>query len=325
MDQLKVLWQKYLRGELSGEETRQLLEAMEKEENRLLFSLLMKEEWEASEIQEKTVSDRKLLNKIRKGLGMKQQSAPPSRRTFIYTAAACLLLLLGGWWAFVQKDFIRLEVAAGQPASAFTLPDGSVIWLNSATVLEYRKDFTEARDIRLDGEAYFNVSPDSNHPFSVQFRNNKLVVTGTRFVIKSYAGEELSQVNVEEGSVKVYHDSGTTDLLRNNSLIIDENKDTATFHVSDFAGADSWKDGLLSFRNSSLDETLNTLERYYGIHIDTGTLSGTAATKHITATYPAGTSLKEVMNGLSDLLDLHYEFTGPGTLKIYETQDMEHP
>ncbi|MGS2764510.1 FecR family protein [Sinomicrobium sp. M5D2P9] len=326
MDRLNVLWQKYLRNELSGEETRQLLEAMEKGENQLFFSRLMEKEWDAAEKENTATPETELLQKIKAELGIKQRRRP----LFPYAAvAACLLLLFGltAWWGTSEflgnEDFIRLEVAAGQPAEAFTLPDSSVVWLNSATVLEYRKDFTDARDIKLEGEAYFKVSPDRTNPFRVKFRDNQLLVTGTRFVIKAYTNEILSRVDVEEGSVRVYHDSDSTGLQKNNSLVIDEYNHTAIFRLSDFTGANAWKDGLLSFNNISLGESLNTLERYFDIDIDTGTLSGTTMKKHITATYPAGTPLEEVMEGLRHLLDIHYEFTGSGTLKVNEIRETD--
>ncbi|MGS2739377.1 FecR family protein [Sinomicrobium sp. M5D2P17] len=331
MDRLNILWQKYLRNELSREETRQLLKAMEKEANRLLFSRLMEKEWDAAEKENITSSDHKLMQKIRIELGMKQNRPSVRRRLFLYTSAACFILLfgLGVWWIAPQffggRDFIRVEVAAGQPAEAFTLPDNSVVWLNSATVLEYRKNFKEGRDIKLEGEAYFEVSPDRTHPFRVNFRDNELLVTGTRFVVKAYTNEELSRVDVEEGSVKVYHDSDSTALQRNNSLVIDEYDNTATFSRSDFTGANSWKDGLLSFNNIPLDETLNALERYFNVYIDTDALSGTTVKKHITAAYPLGTSLKEVMEGLQHLLDIHYEFKDSGTLKVYESPETKLP
>ncbi len=323
MDRLNELWQKYLRNELSGPETRQLLEAMENKANRKLFSRLMEKEWNAAGKEEITASDHKLIQKIRTDLEIKQKK-PSVRRLFLYASAACLLVLLGlgTWWAvpqfFKAGDFIKLEVAAGQPAEAFTLPDSSVVWLNSATVLEYRRDFKESRDIKLKGEAYFKVSPDRMHPFRVKFRDNELLVTGTRFVVKAYANEGLSRVDVEEGSVRVYHDTDSTGLQRNNSLVIDEHTNMATFSRSDFTGANSWKDGLLSFNNITLGETLNVLERYFDVSIDTSALSGATVKKHITATYPAGTSLKEVMDGLYHLLDIRCEFKDPGTLKIYD-------
>lgn len=330
MEKLHTLWQKYLEGTLTPEETSQLLDALEQKENHLMFTQWMEKEWDASEnTAPKTPENRKRLEKIRKELGMGQSR--PIGKLFRYTAAACILALIGlGIWKMTKStsagnDFIRLEVAAGEPAKAFLLPDSSSVWLNSATVLQYSGDFTNNREIRLQGEAYFEVTKDRNHPFRVTFRDNRLVVTGTRFLVKSYAGEDISRIGVKEGSVRVYHNSDSTSLKRNNSLFIDELGDTAVFETTNLADIDAWREGVLNFNNIPLGEALNTLERYYGIHINVGTLSGTTIEKHITATYPPGTSLGEVMEGLRHLLDFRYEFTGSDMLKVYETQETVTP
>ncbi|HQS52026.1 MAG TPA: FecR family protein, partial [Daejeonella sp.] len=84
------------------------------------------------------------------------------------------------------------------------LPDGSKVWLNSASTLSYPTTFAgNERKVQLKGEAYFEISPNKNIPFRVQSGNQIVEVLGTHFNINSYDDEDYVKTTLLEGSVKV--------------------------------------------------------------------------------------------------------------------------
>lgn len=126
--------------------------------------------------------------------------------------AAVLLLLLGigygiGSWrehsvsdVIVQNQLITAKGSKGR----FTLPDGSVVWLNSETKLTYPNQFTgNRRFVSLEGEAYFEVAKDAKKPFVVQAGEIDVEVLGTCFDLDSYSSGEFVETALLNGSVKI--------------------------------------------------------------------------------------------------------------------------
>lgn len=126
--------------------------------------------------------------------------------------AAVLLLLLGigygiGSWrensvqdVIIQNQLITAKGSKGR----FTLPDGSVVWLNSETKLTYPSQFaSDKRLVTLEGEAYFEIEKDMKKPFIVQAGEIDVEVLGTCFNVDSYSYTEFVQTALLNGSVKI--------------------------------------------------------------------------------------------------------------------------
>jgi transmembrane sensor len=101
-----------------------------------------------------------------------------------------------------------------------SLPDGSVITLNKQTKLNYPEKFTGAeRRVRMEeGEAFFNVAPDKQHPFVIDVQQVQVVVVGTSFNVKSEKNKTI--VVVETGVVKVTTGGVTTELQADEQLTV---------------------------------------------------------------------------------------------------------
>lgn len=87
------------------------------------------------------------------------------------------------------------------------LPDGSTVWLNAASSIQYSLNIGTAkqRRVKLDGEAYFEVAKNAAHPFIVETDKQAVEVLGTHFNINSYRDERLTKTTLLEGSVRVSH------------------------------------------------------------------------------------------------------------------------
>jgi len=119
-------------------------------------------------------------------------------------AAALVLLLTGSLTAyyFLSLRTNTIVLASGNKVRVDTLPDGSVITLNKNSRLTYNKDFNRSgRQVTLEGEGFFNVTPNKQKPFDIAANEVNIHVVGTSFNVKS--STQQTEVIVETGVVRV--------------------------------------------------------------------------------------------------------------------------
>ena len=88
--------------------------------------------------------------------------------------------------------------------SKILLPDGSQVWINSGSKLTYENSFKgDTREVQLDGEAYFDVVKDAEHPFIVHTSGIDIKVLGTAFNVKAYKVEPVIEATLIHGSIEV--------------------------------------------------------------------------------------------------------------------------
>ena len=132
--------------------------------------------------------------------------------------AAVLLVLTGTvmlWYFQSSNQVIR---NTGQYAKSLFLPDGTHVDLGPGAKLTLGKDFSDSvREIKLSGEAHFDVAPDPGHPFIVIAGPARIKVTGTRFVVNASPKNEEVEVTVKSGIVLFYN----SDTMNKNSFRMD--------------------------------------------------------------------------------------------------------
>lgn len=153
--------------------------------------------------------------------------------------------------------------------STITLADGTKVWLNSGSVLEFPSQFVNnKREIKLkSGEIYLEVSPDKNKPFNVITSDLNVRVYGTKFNISNYNDAPHSVVLIE-GSVSVQTNESKEVILNPNELVkLSEN---GSFEKTKVDGNEyiSWKDGYLTLNKTPMSEILNQISRYYNLSFD---------------------------------------------------------
>ncbi|AZA84517.1 FecR family protein [Chryseobacterium lactis] len=145
-----------------------------------------------------------------------------------------------------------------------TLADGSKVWLNSNSSLEYPVKFSNNnREVRLNGEAYFEVHHDPKHPFLVNTTLQEVKVLGTTFNIRAY--EDKQYTTLVQGSVEIKSNGSTfTRKLKPNEQAIIDHYSLSIKNVDalDFIG---WKEGLINSGNISLVELSKEVERWYDV------------------------------------------------------------
>ncbi len=158
-------------------------------------------------------------------------------KRWLQIAAAILVLFAGGWWAsiYFNTNANRMELVQTQEAvTADTLPDGSIVTLNKHSSIEYKEKFTRGntRAVKLQGEAFFNVTANKEKPFVITVNDVEVKVVGTSFNIKTMNGQ--TEVIVKTGIVEVTRKGKTIRLLPNEKTVTPAG-DTALFktQVSD--------------------------------------------------------------------------------------------
>ena len=153
------------------------------------------------------------------------------------------------------------------------LSDGTKVWLNAATVLQFPTSFrgrTHRRVKLISGEAYFEVSKDKAHPFIVSTGNQNVTVLGTTFDVKAYS--QIIRTTLLEGSVQLNLSNSKRNPNTRLQLKPGEQSTNDGQHIAkrlvDTDLEVAWKNGKIKFRDASLQSILAEAERWYNIDIE---------------------------------------------------------
>lgn len=147
-----------------------------------------------------------------------------------------------------------------------TLSDGTAVWLNAESRLSFPEAFLgDTREVRLEGEAYFQVARDENRPFIVQAADQEIRVLGTQFNVLAYADEPQQQTTLISGKVEVAH-QGKRYTLKPGEQARTQGSDFTLKEVNTSAYT-GWKEDLFVFEQASLQTILRRFARWYSIDI----------------------------------------------------------
>lgn len=201
----------------------------------------------------------------------------PIRRIFWYaaSAAAVILMLIGAnylgrknTYNNISNRMAAMEVPAGQRIK-MTLEDGTVVWLNAGSKLEYPVVFAkQARRVKVSGEAMFEVVHNSEQPFIVETFASEIEVLGTRFnVIAEEKFDRFSTI-LMEGKVKVSNvrNPGEAIYMKPNEVVNLVNGHLEMEPLTDRTAL-CWTEGLISIKRMPFDELMAKFERAYAVKI----------------------------------------------------------
>ncbi|NLR65904.1 DUF4974 domain-containing protein [Chitinophaga varians] len=187
---------------------------------------------------------------------------------------------------------------------SLVLPDGSRVWLNAASSLQYPTTFTgPTRQVTLNGEAYFEIQPNAAQPFFVTTGETAVAVLGTSFNIMAYNNENNIKTTLLQGSVKVSRQSAHHLLKPGQQSLINEN---GTMEIIDHADTDlavAWKNGLISFRSADIRTIMRQVERWYNIEV---VFKGEVPTRTFTGDIPRTADLSALLR-LLEISKIHFK------------------
>lgn len=200
---------KYLLGEASPEERRQVEAWAAASEGNKKYLEQLRYVWVESKKLEavSTVDENAAWQKFKQKIAAQPaapKTIPLGRSTNWMRVAAALIMMIGGsymaYFYLYSGRIITLE--SDGTVLAQTLPDGTTVTLNKHASISYPKNFTgDSREVTLQGEAFFNVTPDKSKPFIIHANEADVRVVGTSFNVKSSSNE--TEVIVETGVVQV--------------------------------------------------------------------------------------------------------------------------
>ncbi|MFT3934476.1 MAG: FecR domain-containing protein [Chitinophagaceae bacterium] len=217
--------------------------------------------------------------------------------------------------------------------SKIELPDGTQVWLNADSKLEYSGDFSgKLREVKLSGEAYFDVVKDKSRPFIIHTIAAQVKVLGTAFNVRSYAADKTTETSLIRGSVEVTL-NGQPDkkviLKPNEKVIISHEgvflKDSTVGNKNKVSDDDRpasmtvqnvhldkkdkevyetmWVKNKLAFDETPFDNMIAEIERWYNVSIQVKNKNLSANTYTVTF---ENKTLDEVLEGLQ--FSAHFQY-----------------
>ena len=222
----------------------------------------------------KKFSDEQAWEKVESRIHNHSSSKPSKIRKLVshplYRIAAAVLfaalLLVSGYEVFYKStgSYAMLEITStGKVLKPFTLPDGTVVSLNSNTSLKYPKTFAgKIREVSIEGEAFFEVKPDKSKPFIIHAGKAQIKVLGTSFNVCAYPDKKMVEVIVETGKVQVLNKTPEP-VSANELILVRGDKGTLVYSSNSLQKTTNqnpnflaWKTRFLTFKAASLGEVV---------------------------------------------------------------------
>jgi len=207
-----------------------------------------------------------------------RDKAGKSRRWAWGMAAAAFAAIcsLAGIGYHLMKVGDRQEIVRSASSEtgkrSFTLPDGSVVWLNTNSTLTYGNRFIDkgCRNVRLEGEGFFEVARDEDHPFVVKMDDMELKVLGTTFDAMSKRQFGSSEVVLKTGKLQI------SSIGKSGSVVLSPGEKCRRDHATgnlivEKVPADNyctWMREEIVFRNAPLENIVTSLEHWYNVRIE---------------------------------------------------------
>ena len=169
----------------------------------------------------------------------------------------------------VSDNAIRQNIVSIPRGNVYKiiLNDGTEVWLNASSRLFFPTRFTgTCRSVKLEGEAYFKVAPDKEHPFIIQTEKMSTEVLGTEFNVKAYPGSD-AHVTLVNGSVKVHLPQLKEDVVLRPGDDIACAADSYLVQQVDISYYTQWMEGYFYYDDVPLTDILKDLGRWYNVTI----------------------------------------------------------
>lgn len=277
---------KFLNRTANEEETRQVLDWLEKAEARKDLDEILKNEWDNPSLYTEDLTDYpKLLHLIHKRISISKEDNKPEpifSWPKVFRMAASLVLLVSSIY-FVKKGvefenqipvpvlsdkMIQRQTAIGEKLT-LTLPDGTSIVLNANSTIIFSSSYGKKnRIVELEGEGYFQIAKDSLRPFELETQGIRTRALGTEF--NAYSREGLCAIALTEGKVAIKSTRKTLQLKPGQMIVLDERDSLLNIRVENFDHEKvvGWKEGIINLDRVPLGSILNDLAKWYRVKID---------------------------------------------------------
>ncbi len=278
------LLHKFYKDSITDQELKELFFWLNSEQGSQEYEKLSNKKWLFGEF--KTVEDidsNALFSRIE--TKMKEKHHIGRKHYLIRIRNAAAIFILGLMFPVVyyfvlnpketsQVVYLK-ESISNEKVKKMILPDSTAVWLMSGSTISYPSDFTgnKTRNVRISGEAFFDVAKDPVHPFILNIGEIGLKVMGTSFNVMNYGDENQIQVVLKSGKVDLFKGKYSPDnkfVHLTPGELGTYKKDNPKFLISnvDVAKYTSWTEGILLFHDDPLADVLKKIGRWYNIDIE---------------------------------------------------------
>lgn len=187
--------------------------------------------------------------------------------------ASVLLLMLFSFTGFITNQWYNTNTIAQTYSSLngkskVTLPDGSDVWLNAESTIEYSASaWGRTRNVNLTGEAYFDIKKDPDRPFIVKSHGVAVKVYGTTFNVEARDSKNDINVSLLSGSVSVETGNVSEQIIPGETAVCTRNTGEIIIEKSDVEFAAMWAKESVRFERKSIKELTKYLSKWYGVKI----------------------------------------------------------
>ncbi len=323
-ERLDILITQSLSGVISAEDQLELDSILESSSSVNDYYLQALQIWENSQLANfrrieavKKEDFQKVLARITTQPKQKKSTSRLSVFTWSRQIAAILTIVVLGTSAYILywnvPGFGRwTALKASQKIESVELPDGSWVSLNKNSQVVFLNSFTEksTRQIKLKGEAFFEVTPNVNKPFIVQTQKIIVQVLGTKFNVNENSNKVL--VSVSEGHVSMSDKIGHKVMLSKDETGSYQNGNLKK--ITSNTNFLFWKTGDLTFQNNNLQEVAASLNDYFP-EINSVKIETSASAIRITTRFK-NAKLNEIFEELSIQFHKKFELKKDGTLIV---------
>ncbi len=320
-ERLYLLLDRYLAGEASAAEAQAVRDWLAEDPAPEHAALL-----EDLRLIRRVAADRVPDTSVEGAWAKASKSLRPSRRFLmaVIAAAAVVVAVVGGWAVLGRAPAWREVSTAVGHRTVVRLRDGTQITLAPKSRLRYTADYGKAqRDVYLDGEAYFQVTLDTRHPFRVHTARSITEDLGTAFVVRAYVEQPTTEVIVAEGRVALWRaDTSRTSAEARPGLVLaardlgrlDADGGVTLRRGIDVARQLAWTSGVLAFDGAPLRDVVLTLGRWYNVDVHLESADSALGARRLTATF-TNESIDRVVERIALTLGLRVE-RGPGSVVV---------
>ncbi|MEM1322158.1 MAG: FecR domain-containing protein [Bacteroidota bacterium] len=330
MEQAKyiTLIHKKLSGQISSTESKHLKQWLEASADNRQLSNEVEQAWKMSTgYREEYMPDvEKGLDRLKQRIEAEQATVRPiagrSRRLWLIrtagAAAAIAALLVTAWFFYPGQSDIVWETVANSfnKEQKIQLPDGTILWLNKNSEVDLPSRFSnDKREVRLRGEAFFDVAKDAKRPFIINTQDTEVKVLGTSFNVRAYPEEPLTHLTVQTGSVKfTVNTTGENWVLApKDSYQYDREDNTIVKGKDDGFQSLAWHTQQLAFEDEPVQKILPAIEELYeaSIQLDNPLLANCG----LTVTFDHN-SLEEVVQIIATSLSMKVVNVSPNSFRL---------
>ncbi|MDR2920025.1 MAG: DUF4974 domain-containing protein [Tannerella sp.] len=315
---------RHLQGSLPKEETDAFYEWVNEDEEHKKLFFEVKAIYDEAIFHNRHIDIEKSWLRLLKKKQQTTRSHSLWRKVASYAAIAIIAVSFSSIFFIFNAD--KSEIVAsryiggdGIEADVVVLPDGTRVSLGSKTTFHYDPDYGQSkRNVYLEGEAYFEVSPQKEKPFIVHINGMTVEALGTAFNVMAYPGDSLFITTLLEGSVRLIAEqlSQPVILKPDQQLVYNRNQHIARVDQVNASDYTAWTTGYYHFSEQTLESILHRLSYVYGITFDVQFEKLNQTT--FTGTFYRGQSAKDLMEIINLSVPIKYKVEDHH-VTIYET------